>query len=257
MTKLKFNLTTIDPCGISIQDVTGFVSGSNTEGFVAEGAGSIPVDSYKISNGYFKTVVLYEKYGVEPIIINPFEEFVHIPTGEVDPVYANNFPDQEYLFSQDGVFTIKRIFIISEEFYQAESSGSRFDDKSVYYTDGATIYKVVDDEPIVVSVAEFITNVDPYVGMITNITIVSTCFINQCYFNLINTLIEKGLEICSTDKVAALMQSRDFLYMVLEAIKYLKEQGNTIEIQRIIESTNTCGAVCDSVSKSNDCGCNG
>lgn len=253
MTKLKFNLVLGDDCALKTQDITGFTT-DNATGFYPESTVTVPKDSYKITQGYFKTVVLYNKYGLSPIIVNPNEPFVQKIT--VDPDYQTNFPPTTYDLSQDGVFTIKRIFVISKTFYDAESTTGRFDGRVIFYSDGTRIFKVIDGVAVETTVLDFAYTTDLIVGMITNLKIVSTCFINECYLNIINALIKGGLEVCSTDSSKGLKKQRDYLYMVLEAIKYYKEKNDTSEIQRIIESTNTCGGICKELS-TNDCGCNG
>lgn len=255
-TKIKFNLTLGDSCNLTITDTTQYYQiQNNPTGFYAETEPSQPIDTYKLSQGYFKNVIVYNKYAQKPFIVNTNEIFKRIIS--VDPIYDNNFVPDIYNLSQDGVFTIKRVFIISEEYYNAQKTTGRFDGRIIYYTDGTIIYIVDNGVATPTTMLDFISNDDAFIGIIGTVKIVSTCFINTCYFNIINKLITDGLEVCSSNKSNDLIKQRDFLYMVLEAIKYLKEQGNTLQIQKIIEMTNTCGGICKSVSVSSDCGCNG
>lgn len=255
MSKLKFNLTLGSSCALTIQDITGWVGSTNLDGFYQDSASVVPKDSYKIKQGYFKNVILYNKYGAAPVVVNSTESFRIIL--DEDPTYSVNFPPEVYALTQDGVFTIKRVFIITEEFYNLEKLTTRFDDRKIYYSDGVGIYYVDGSAPpVLVTMTQFLDNIDPFVGMVSTIKIVSTCFINMCYFNLINTLLTASATACPTPNSILLTNERDYIYMVLEAIKYNKEQGNIAEIQRIIEATNTCGGVCKDVS-TDDCGCNG
>lgn len=257
MTKLKFELTLGDSCDLTIADTTGFVSSANPEGFVLEATSVTPYDSYKISQGYFLNVLQYNKYGVDPIVVSTKEVFENINSEDVDPDYAENFPAQTYKLVQDGVFSISRIFLISEEFYNAEKETSRFDGKTIYYTDGTKVFKINPDTEVVEnsSVKDFLKDVDPSIGLISTLKIISTCLTNKCYFNIINELIASGFDVCQGTFSAELIKQRDFIFMVLEAVRYLKDQGSILEVQKILETVDTCGGICKKVSTSNDCGC--
>ena len=78
MTKIKFNLTLDDLCTLTLQENSGYFSSTNPNGFVLETDLNIPTDYYKLSNGYFKTVVLYSKYGTTPIVVNPTNPFYKV-----------------------------------------------------------------------------------------------------------------------------------------------------------------------------------
>jgi hypothetical protein len=71
-------------------------------------------------------------------------------------------------------------------------------------------------------------------------------------------ILAADIDDCSTN-IEKLKMTRDYLYMTLEVIKYLKEFNNITQIQKLLETTDLCGSVCGSVAgvSSSNCGCNG
>jgi hypothetical protein len=267
MTKLKINVALADSCALTITDASGFFDDTtNVNGFLLETDSSdLTLNTYKISQGWFLNVLLYNKYAATPIISNPSDTFYNVPTGVVDNnTYANNFIPSIYQLIQDGTYTIKRFFIPSLEFYTANSDNSIFDGVDMYYTDGDQIYFIISGTPTVISILDLLNaNLLTSNCISTSATFVSTCYTNQCYFKILSTLLEIGIGACSypdQTKYNTLLQSRDLLYMTLEIIKYLKDVNNITQIQKLIEVVDICGGVCASTlntTSSTNCGCNG
>lgn len=249
MTNIKFSVDIDNSCLLDILDTTGYQP-EITDGFRRETA-TIGT-GYKLSEGYFKNVIQYNKYNVGPVVINTNEPFIQISA--ISDVYANNFTAQTYRLEQDGVYTISRLFVMNEATYLRDKDGPAFLDLLIYYTDGVDLYKVTAGVPAKTTVAALLAETYPTTVRIGVTKIVSTCYINKCYFKMItSTLTDCGK--CATE--IGLQRERDFIYMVLEAIKYLKDQGSIGEISRLIELVDTCGGYCSKLLPSNDCGCNG
>ena len=259
MTKLKVSVDLNNVCTLSVTDTSGFYdSVTNPFGFLPE-ANSDPVaaDIYKLSNGYFFNLILYNKYNTDAVLTNTSEVIKKVIT--VDPVYANNFPADTYKLTQDGSYTIKRFFLISDVFYNANKSGSLFTGKVIFYTDGTAIYHVISGVGVPITFLEFLTeDISTFTGLVLNTSFISTCFINQCYSKMMSMLLASDTGACD-GSLADVVNTRDFLYMTLETIKYLKEFNNITQIQKLLEATNICGGLCAQVANvsSSNCGCNG
>lgn len=259
MTKLKNTVDLSNTCGLSITDTSGFYdSVTNPNGFLPE-ANTDPIvaDTYKISNGYFFNLILYNKYNADAVLTNPTELLMKVVT--VDPIYANNFPAQVYTLTQDGSYTIKRFFLISDVFYNANVGSGLFTGKNVFYTDGTTVYNVISDVPVPTTFLEFLSDdLTNFTGLTLNTSFISTCFINKCYSKMMSLLLASDSGACD-NSMTDVVNMRDFLYMTLETIKYLKEFNNITQIQKLLEATNICGGLCTSIANvtSSNCGCNG
>lgn len=257
MTKIKFNVSLTTDCAVTLADVTGFTD-TNTTGFILESAGTIPLDSYKLSSGYFLDIITYNKYNRQPIVVLT-GALSNTPTAEVLPVYTDNFPAISYALSQDSIYTLHRYFIMSDVFYNSQLSTDRFDGKIVYYTDGIDIYKVTEGVANKITSAAFVLeDQELSTNLHTSNTFVSTCYTNKCYYTLMQKiLLDQDCMDCSKLDNAT-VKYMDLMYMSLEVIKYLKDLGTISEIQRVIESLDTCGGVCGPIVKTNsNCGCNG
>jgi len=259
MTKLKIQAALSPICGLTITDISGFFDNStNPNGFLPEtNTDPVAVDTYKISNGYFFNVLLYNVYNQQPLVLNPTEAPYHSDGTQVS--YADNFTPILYNLAKDGSYTVKRFFLISKEFYDANKTGSLFTGKEVFYIDGAVIYHVISGSPVPLTIAEFLSeDLTTMTGMQVSSSFISTCYVNTCYSKVMSLILANDPANCSVD-ITQLITIRDYLYMTLEVIKYLKEFNNITQIQKLLETTNLCGTVCTSVANvtSSNCGCNG
>jgi len=254
MTQLKFTINLTTDCNIIVTDTTGF-STDNATGFALETAVSTPYDVYKLSEGYFLDILTLNGYNEAPTVVLT-GSYLHKATEDVVTVYANNFTPITYKLAQDSTFTLTKFFIMSEEFYNQEKTTGRFDTKVIYYTDGTDLYKVESGVASKITLAAFML-ADPTLvttNLRTEVKFASVCYLTKCYQNLIQLTLGDGCTGCATD---IHMKQRDFLYMSLEAIKYLTDTGYTTEIQKIIEALDLCGGICKSVTPDSNCGCSG
>ena len=250
MTQIKFNIAVNDSCQLSITDVTGYQP-VNPTGFVLES--DTTSVGWKLSEGYFTNVIQYNAYKYGKVLVNTNTDYT-LTTLFPSPTYSDNFVTEKFDFTQDGVFTISRAFIMSVETYTLYKNTNRFDNLLVYYTDGVKLYKVVDEVITEAKIVDLLKETYPTTAVVTSTKIISTCFANNCYFRIMMDMLD-DCDKCESNK--ALAVERDFLFMALESIKYMKELGNISEISKLIETIDTCGGYCKQLSLDNGCGCNG
>src|SRR5690606_219947 len=105
-------------CTITVTDSTGFQP-VEPEGFVEEGQPLITIDDFHLSDGYLFNVLLRSAYNGKNTIVNKEEAIFSIDPNDVDPVYENNFPTKQYNLEGDGTFYLKRLFVVSRNFYES------------------------------------------------------------------------------------------------------------------------------------------
>lgn len=252
MTNIKFNFTINNSCVLSILDTTGYQP-DNLTGFIRN---NLSGNGYKLNEGYFRNVIQYNKHKYGPVTVNLDETYLAVDAGTGSESYESNFTEQDYNLAQDGVYTINRIFVISLETYNRDKDSGRFTDLSIYYSDGIDLYKVVANVATKTTIELLLKETYPVTAAITSNKIISTCYINACYYKLMSSLIDDNT-FCLTDEGKLTVQQRDLLYMVLESIKYLKDQGSIQEIERLIETIDACGGICKRIMGSSNCGCSG
>jgi len=250
MTNIKFNVTIDNSCILSILDVTGYQP-DNLTGFISP---SLTGAGYKLNEGYFQNIIQYNKHRYGPVIVNTTEPYTNVDSPDI--VYANNFTTQKYNLAQDGVYTINRVFVISKEIYDRDKTTDRFNGLVIYYSDGVDLYKVTNNVAAKTTIDLLLKDTYPSTASITAVKIISTCFMNACYFKLMSLLLDSNT-VCDTDDYTSIRKERDLLFMVLECIKYLKEQGSIQEIEKLIEGIDACGGICSRVLPHGNCGCNG
>lgn len=260
MAKIKTNINFSNSCILSLTDTTGFKSVSNLDGFVAEDGTYDDFNDYKVSDGYFINLLIYHKYYGDPKLLNPNDLYFHINSIDVKPVYADNFSTNNYTLTKDGVYTFKRVFVITKQFYEDNLDTGRFDDKEVIYYDPdlGAFYEVTEgtpDEITITDVANKFSN--KHAGSVAQYKFVSTCYLNKCLYLIQKSIIDANMAACASE-FKDLLTKRDLIHMTLQVIKYLKDDGHLDEVQRVIEGLDTCGMICESISKKNntDCGCN-
>ena len=169
--------------------------------------------------------------------------------------------------SFDGWFTICHIVIPNKQWFDKEfekstdSALNLYD--TIYYSDGAKIYKYINNEIIEVSVGELINrNIEGTTISIVKKDYVSVCFLRKCYVNLCQQLFNLNIiSECSNNKKdnCDLIFQRDLIWMALNVIQYMTELNQLAEAERIIEQLGRgCNGLCkqtfEQLSKSG-CGC--
>lgn len=169
--------------------------------------------------------------------------------------------------SFDGWFTICHIVIPNKQWFDKEfekstdSALNLYD--TIYYSDGAKIYKYINNENTEVSVEELINrNIEDTTISIVKKDYVSVCFLRKCYVNLCQQLFNLNIiSECSNNKKdnCDLIFQRDLIWMALNVIQYMTELNQLAEAERIIEQLGRgCNGLCkqtfEQLSKSG-CGC--
>ncbi len=265
MTTIKTSITLDDSCVLTVTDITGFYSNpSNVTGFLPEAdSSSLAFNVYKISHGYFLNTILASKYNANPSVTNVGESLVQIPTGSVNPTYGSNFTPSSYTLSKDGTYNARRYFIPSLAFYNANHTNAIYNGKTMYYYDGTDIYKIISSVATKIALADFVLEDLTLANVLfTDNLFISLCKTNNCYFTIMSTLLDLDLSSCQPDVVIAKLTSdRDLVYMTLEVIKYLQDQNNLTQIQKVIEALDSCSLLCGGSVKSTTrsasggCGC--
>ena len=164
----------------------------------------------------------------------------------------------------DGWFTVKYIVLPTKDWFLRElrklvnSSLGLY--SIVYYTDGETIYKYVNQESVAVP-AEEILQVNPENTTLSVVEkdSISICFLQKCYINLCQQIFEsKGLTSCwnKNNVDSELIYKRDLVWMAINVIEYMTKKNQLYEAERIIELLHSCNGVCgDKKVISNGCGC--
>jgi hypothetical protein len=265
MTKLKYTLAIDDSCNLTVTDTSGYYdAGTNPTGFLTESNTDSPqFNVYKLSSGYFLNILLYNKFNVAPIIANATEGFSAV-TQPADATYSDNFTPTIYNLTNDGTYTLKRFFIISEDYYNSVVGTGVFNGHVVYYTDGTAISVITDGDPVTVTIAAFLAaSMTNATVLETDTSFISTCKLNACYFKLMSILLDANINDCPSTGQDKIVQSKDLIYMTLESIKYLQESNSLTQIQKLIEAVDGCCSICStkpvitssSTTGKGGCGC--
>ena len=257
-------------CTITVTDSTGFQP-TTPEGFIAEGQALPTINDFHISNGYLFNVLLKSTYNGKNIVVNKEEAIVNIDSGDVNPIYEENFPTKQYNLEGDGTFYLKRLFIVSRDFYESLSPSSLTNKTVVFYDeDLLKFYKIVNNNEEEIQLADLAFEfTSSYLGAFTSHKLFSICFLKRCYYLLQRQILNNGLGLnppnkrtkkCLTgdcESSEELISKRDFIHNTIHVLDYLIGCGYYNDAQRLLESLNTCGFICRDVgiSTNNDCGC--
>lgn len=258
-------------CNITVTDNTGFQP-TLEEGFIQEGSSLPSIDDFHISDGYLFNVLVKASYNGTNTIVNTDESIYNIPSGEVDPVYSNNYPSKRYDLDGDGMFYLKRLFIVSRSFYESMDPLVLEDKVIVFYDeDELKFFKVessVEEEIQLVDLAMSFTST--YFGAFSSHKLFSTCFLKKCYYLLQKDILNESLGLnppkakkigrCNTGNCpdeSDLVSKRDFIHHTLHVLNYLIDCNYFNDALRLLESLNSCSFICKEVGvrAGKDCGC--
>lgn len=237
--KLDIAISTNNNCSIVIQDNTVYWTDNETakgEFTYSDSASIDVINLNKVSENIIKDYKI--------TLHNSQKETILFPIGF------------------DGWFTVKHIVIPNKEWFNRELSKSTLGLYSiVYYTDGETIYKYIDNQSYAVSLDE-ILEINPVNTTISIISkdYVSICFLIKCYINLCQQIFEsRGFTQCwnNNNVDSELIYKRDLVWMAINVIKYMVECNQLYEAERIIELLHSCNGVCsdNKTTYSHGCGC--
>ena len=165
----------------------------------------------------------------------------------------------------DGWFTVTHIVLPSKEWFDTELSKQEGSALSlydiVYYSDGSTSYKYINQQSSEVSIQEIlqVNTINTTISR-TSSDYVSICFLRKCYIDLCQQIFNKqALSPCQNRNIdSALITKRDIVWMAINVITYLTEQEQLAEVERITEIINSCNGICNqytALKYENGCGC--
>lgn len=242
--ELHINVTTSDSCKVLVQDISEY----------------LPEDFQETVKGKFK-------YS-DTISIDVLQHNKPKETTYRNPVYNKHTDIQpsEISVDFDGWFTVIHIVLPSNEWFAKELSkqtGSALGLYSlVYYSDGETIYKYINNSSVEVSIEEIIevNNEDTTISTVEK-DYVSICYLRRCYINLCKQIFEdRGFNECwnKVNVDSELVFKRDLVWMAINVIKYLTECNQLAEVARIIDNIRGCNGLCaptNVTSRVDGCGC--
>lgn len=256
MTKLKIDINFNSSCILTVKDTTGYGGDGFTDLTLIplEIPAEPSTPNYSMTNGYFINAILYHRYNGAPQLINTNEQPLLI-TNPAE-VYANNFTAKSYTLKKDGVYSFRRLFIISKDYYLANSES--ITTKVFYYDATTTKYFKVDSKVTTeVELYDVVNETNlTTTGAVVSYKFISTCYLNRCLYLLQNKVLNSGYSECNSE-ADIYRKQRDYILMTLNVIKYLKEDGHLTEVQKTIELSDSCGMICKQIGKqtNNDCGC--
>ena len=168
-------------------------------------------------------------------------------------------------FESDSVFYLKRtingessiINIIDSQFTTSKSSNpaSHIICEEVYGVDYKTEF--TDDIKEITNLYELINSENSSI-LKTQQDTFAICHVHNCYLNICQNIYNNMLyNKCNNYKDNNFIFNRDFLYMIINVIKYNLDLGYTEEAQRILDEFNSCGNnICNNSSMIDyGCGC--
>lgn len=239
------------------------------------------------SDNYQIVVSDISNYYPEDSAGKPYRDFKYSDTVSIDVLY-NDMSNEVYkgpVFTKhdttdpinipvdfDGYFKVVHIVMPNKEWFNRESSltvASALDRYAiVFYSDGKTIYKYIKGDSPEQDINKEATiqevlnvNTDNTTVLMTDKELVSICALRKCYVNLCQQIFEdRGFSNCwNKNKVdSELIYKRDLVWMAFNVIKYLTENEQLSEVNRIFEIIHGCNGLCNSsnlTSGTNGCGC--
>lgn len=248
--ELKMQVCTDDSCKVIIKDVTDV--GDN--GYLPESSSVTVKNRFKYSDTVSIDVLQYNK------TTGP-EVQVPIYTEHTDTIKPIILP-----VGFDGWFDVVHIVLPSQEWFireQEKESGSAlpiYD--TVYFSDGKSIYKYINEEVSAVELSEVIERNEEgtTISRISE-NYVSICFLKKCYISLCQQIFNnQGFSKCwsKSTQIGELTYRRDLVWMAINVIEYMTEFNQLAEAERIIEQIGGCNGLCKSEFKqisNHECGC--
>lgn len=262
MLQLKLETQFNNYCELTIEDTTGFISGENPNGFLQEGVVPSANNQHHISDGYFFNILSYNGYNCNPVILNPTDAPIRVNSLDVEPIYEDNNFSYTYNLKKDGLHVFTRIFVISKAFYEMKNP-SFFETRTVVYYDPAEdkLYRIENSVPVEITKYQLLIELNSnWTGDYEQISLLSVCHLNTLHYKLETKLLNSCVLVCYNKIDKQLIAARDYIFMLLNVIKYLKQLNQISEAQRLIEASNSyCNLFSNLVSgsKLNNCNCDG
>lgn len=182
----------------------------------------------------------------------------------IDTIFTDHstyLDEVHYKFENDGYYVIHHFILPTMDWAEQEikKNPDLFKQKEFYVCTCNQILKVGKGQVQEVSPEVLIeintqdTNISKVVLDQFSISFLYNCYISLCskIFNTINFRCK------NKSNIDDLIFNRDFIWMVINIIKYYVELDQLLEAQRLLEEVNFCGGLCNEqgLPKSQDCRC--
>ena len=178
-----------------------------------------------------------------------------------DTVDTSNFE-----MSTDGLYRVTHIILPTNEWLldAISKNGISLYTLIYYYnTTDKLFYKYISGTSTEVTIDELLAVNPTSTNTIirTDKNTFCTCRLNQCFYNLCKSLFGILPSKCANkvDENKSMIYNRDIIWMAINIIKYLIEQGQYYEAQRILEEVTQCGSICNNIvvdkNSGGGCGC--
>ncbi len=184
-----------------------------------------------------------------------------VVTHETDVVDESDFN-----FSTDGLYKVTHIILPTDAWLTSAIEKNGISTYTlIYYYDTTTksIYKYLNSVKTVSSIEELLE-----VNASDTTTIIRAdkntfclCRLNECFYKLCKALFSSLPAKCynKIDENKNMIYNRDLIWMAINIIKYLIEQSQYYEAQRILEEVTQCGSICSNIvvdkNSGGGCGC--
>ena len=173
--------------------------------------------------------------------------WLHMLLYKDSTLYSYNItPDvSTFTLNDDGWYTIYS-YLLDE--YTGINNGSGY----YIYNDGANRYlynnlNVCEVPDVYNDIKNTIVDTD-----LKNIFIL--CDLEQCLEKLNTSVLNQYNNGEPCKKIDT--QQSDMAYMIYSTLKYMAKRGHFAEAQRLLDKTNRCGYLCETISQSLSCNCN-
>ena len=85
------------------------------------------------------------------------------------------------------------------------------------------------------------------------------CKLKKCLLELQKKIFQEMLKSCGSRscKSNEYKSQRDFLFIGVWLLEHLAQDGKWEQVRNLFDSLQSCGSICDGLSKSKNCGCTG
>lgn len=271
----KFNICKEKNCSIVIQDTSSFYSDFE------ENPVEYTYNTFKyqdtITLNIIKQHTIDKPESTLTVEVVPHACDIYTEAESIDGVIVTPFTayldETHYTFFNDGYYTIYHIILPTKKWYdeavqKAPDFLKGFSYLYIFDTSKQCVCNVSKDGTItdlseedldILIKEEFNPNLESTIA-ISYQEIFIKCFLENCYLNYSQKILESQLNPCSF-KYGSYFE-RDFIWMTLNVISYYIEREQFWEAQRILEQATKCNGICPKNNCNrktelfDDCGCN-
>lgn len=229
--ELNITVETSESCYFNIKDST-----CGDSGYLPESSSSVEINRFKYS----------DTIGIARLTLNKTDQQI-----DLDTIFIPHIAHPKYITIPtqfDGWFTLNYVVIPTKDWFDRSQDQLDFY-STVYYSDGISIYKYINNESTKIEFSELVernpqnTTISISVNEFTSI-----CFLKKCFISLCKQIFDlRGFSKCKIkgNVDSNLIYNRDLVWMTINIISYLTEFGQLAEAQRLIEQIEqNCNGLC-------------